>query len=96
MIKFNKVTKIYSNPSSKGSPTVVLQDVSFEVKRGEFVSIVGKSGAGKTTLIRLLLGLEKPTSGEILFNESSILHKKQSQLQKLRQKSEWFIKIINF
>jgi len=80
MIKFQNVTKIY--PPN----TVILNNVSFEIKLGEFVSIVGKSGAGKTTLIRLLLGLEEPTSGQILFKETSILHKKRSQLQELRQK----------
>lgn len=86
MIKFQNVTKIYPTHSSDGSPTVVLEDISFEIKQGEFVSIVGKSGAGKTTLVRLLLGLEQPTSGEILFKESSILPRKRSQLQNLRQK----------
>ena len=61
MIKFINVTKIYHQD------TVVLQDISFEIKEGEFVSIVGKSGAGKTTLVRLMLGLEAPTSGEVYF-----------------------------
>ncbi|MBU3934758.1 cell division ATP-binding protein FtsE [Patescibacteria group bacterium] len=80
MIKFKNVTKVYP------PDIVVLDNVSFEIKLGEFVSIVGKSGAGKTTLIRLLLGLEEPTSGQILFNETNILHTKRSQLQELRQK----------
>ena len=80
MIKFQNVAKIY--PPN----TTVLDNVSFEIKLGEFVSIVGKSGAGKTTLIRLLLGLEKPTSGQIFFNETNILHRKRSQIQELRQK----------
>ena len=80
MIKFKNVTKIY--PPNE----VILEDISFEIKLGEFVSIVGKSGAGKTTLIRLLLGLEEPTSGEISFNETNLFHTERSQLQKLRQK----------
>lgn len=80
MIKFQNVTKTY--PPN----TTVLDNVSFEVKLGEFVSIVGKSGAGKTTLIRLLLGLEKPTSGQIFFNETDLLHRKHLQIQELRQK----------
>lgn len=66
MIKFEKVTKIYP------PDTVVLQDVSFEVKEGEFVSIVGKSGAGKTTLIKMILGLEDPTSGEVFFKGQNV------------------------
>lgn len=80
MIKFQNITKTYP------PDIVILDNVSFEVKLGEFVSIVGKSGAGKTTLIRLLLGLEKPTSGQIIFNDSNIHHKKYSQFNKLRQK----------
>lgn len=46
-------------------PTPVLSDVSFTVQRGEFASIVGPNGGGKTTLLKLLLGLEKPKSGSI-------------------------------
>ncbi len=44
----------------------VLKDVSLRILRGEYCAIIGPNGGGKTTLIRLLLGLEKPTSGEIL------------------------------
>src|SRR5882762_6557111 len=66
MIKFQNITKIYE------PDVVVLEDVSFEIKEGEFVSIVGKSGAGKTTLIRLILGLEKPTSGNVFFAGKNI------------------------
>jgi len=62
MIKFQNITKIYS-PN-----TVALENISFEVKPKEFVSIVGRSGAGKTTLFRLLLREEKPTNGRIFFD----------------------------
>lgn len=80
MIKFEKVTKIYS-PS-----TIVLQDASFEIEKGEFVSIVGKSGAGKTTLIRLLLGFEIPTSGAIYFQNINVNEMDALNLQKMRRK----------
>ncbi len=80
MIKFQNVTKIYSDN------TVVLQDVSFEVKRGEFVSIVGKSGAGKTTLIRMVLGLEEPTYGNVFFNGKNIQEMDINALQQVRRK----------
>jgi cell division transport system ATP-binding protein len=79
MIKFQNITKTYP------PDTTVLDKVSFEVKNGEFVSIVGRSGAGKTTLIRLLLGLEEPTSGEVLFDDNDVHKIKPNQLQKLRR-----------
>ncbi len=80
IIKFENVTKIYPND------TVVLQDISFEVKEGEFISIVGKSGAGKTTLIRLILGLESPTSGNIFFDGENINEIDKFELQKIRRR----------
>lgn len=80
MIKFDKVTKIFP-PND-----LVLQDISFEIKEGEFVSIVGKSGAGKTTLTRLLLGLEEPTSGQIFFEKTNVHAADLSQLQAIRRK----------
>lgn len=80
MIKFENVTKIYE------PDTVAVQEISFEVKEGEFVSIVGKSGAGKTTLIRLILGLEKPSSGVILFEGKNVSEMNDMELQNLRRK----------
>ncbi|MGD0576696.1 MAG: cell division ATP-binding protein FtsE [Candidatus Staskawiczbacteria bacterium] len=80
MIKLQSVTKVYP------PETVVLQDISFEIKEGEFVSIVGKSGAGKTTLVRLILGLETPTSGEVFFNGVDINDADSSQVQQMRRK----------
>lgn len=43
----------------------VLEDVSFEVRRGEFLSLLGPSGCGKTTILRMLIGIEQPSSGKI-------------------------------
>ena len=63
-----------------------LSDVSFEINQGEFVSIVGKSGAGKTTLIKLLIGEERPTGGEIFFKGEKVQNLKSKSLQMLRRK----------
>lgn len=83
MILFRNVTKIYH--SSK-KPIIALQGVSFQVKKGEFVSIAGKSGAGKTTLVKLLIGEEKPTEGEIFFKGRSVQEMSERDIECLRKK----------
>ena len=59
------------------SPVRALQDVSFNVKEGEFLSIIGPSGCGKTTLLRIIGGLIKQTDGEVIFKKGTVeeLHK---------------------
>lgn len=83
MISFQNVTKIYQ--SSLG-PIKALTDVSFEVKPREFVSIVGRSGAGKTTILKLLLAEEKPTEGAIFFEGQNVHEIKPSKLPFFRRK----------
>lgn len=56
----------------------VLKDISFEVKQGEVVTIIGSSGSGKSTLLRCVNLLEKPTSGEIYYNGQNILEHDKS------------------
>jgi cell division transport system ATP-binding protein len=80
VIRFQNVTKTYS-PS-----TEALKNVSFEVKKNEFVSIVGKSGAGKTTLLKLLLVEEKPTQGRIFFDSQELSKIKKSKLPNFRRR----------
>ncbi|MHA1483552.1 MAG: cell division ATP-binding protein FtsE [Candidatus Heimdallarchaeaceae archaeon] len=80
MIIFKNISKIYP-PSS-----AALRDISFGVEKGEFISIVGKSGAGKTTLVKLLLREEEPSQGEIYFNDFNILDIRQVDLPSYRQK----------
>lgn len=57
----------------------VLNDISFDVKDGEFLSVLGPSGCGKTTLLRILIGLEKANSGEILVDGKDISHLEPSK-----------------
>ena len=80
MIKFQKVTKIY--PPN----TIALKDVSFEVKKNEFVAIVGRSGAGKTTLLKLLLGEERPTRGKVFFDGEEVSSLNSSELPYIRRR----------
>ena len=58
----------------------ILEDISFEVKKGEYVSVVGENGSGKSTLVRLLLGLLKPTTGEVQQRASSIGYVPQKKI----------------
>ncbi len=67
-----KVENLSKEFSMNGESLQVLNAISFDVKEGEFLTIVGPSGCGKTTLIRLIAGLENPTSGKILLENVSI------------------------
>jgi len=66
MIRFKNVTKIF-NPD-----IAAVKNFSLEVKQGEFVSVIGRSGAGKTTLIKMLIAEEKPTQGDISIGDLKI------------------------
>jgi len=79
MIYFNKVTKKYKNNTS-------LEDISISITRGEFVAIVGHSGAGKTTLTKLILAEEAPTDGSVYFESIDIHKLTPKDLTKLRRK----------
>lgn len=69
MIEFQNVKKIYSSGSINAT---ALDDVSFTIGEKEFVSLVGHSGAGKSTILKLIYAEEKPTSGKIFFNGTDI------------------------
>ena len=69
ILKCENLTKIYGNEDNK---TIALDDVSFSVKKGQFVSIIGASGSGKSTLLHLLGGVDKPTSGKVIINKIDI------------------------
>lgn len=84
MIKFEKVYKVYKTKNN--SEVFALKDVSFLIEKGEFVLLLGKSGAGKTTILRLILGEERPTSGEVYFEGKAISQMRENELFKMRRK----------
>jgi len=85
MIKFEGVSKIYPPSHLKCKETVALDNVCFEVKEKEFVLITGRSGAGKTTVIKLLIGEEKPTKGEVFFDGLQVNKLVPKDLPRLRR-----------
>jgi len=80
MIYFEKVNKVY------GKDAQILEDISLTIDQGEMVSIVGHSGAGKTTLVKLLLAEEKPTSGKVSFHSDDISNLKEKEKTEYRRK----------
>ncbi len=75
-----------------GSETVrALKGVSFNVNEGEFVTIMGSSGSGKTTMLNILGCLDKPTSGKYLLDDVDIMHLNRNELAKLRNLKIGFV-----
>jgi cell division transport system ATP-binding protein len=80
MLYFDNVSKLYLD----GVPAI--ENITFSVKPGEIVSIVGHSGAGKTTLVKMMLAEEKPTSGNVFFESTDIHSLSNGEISKLRRK----------
>lgn len=88
IIEVQNVTKEYGE---SGSLVKALNNISFSIKKGEFVAIVGESGSGKSTLLNLLGGLDIPTSGKIIINDSNIENLTKSSLTVFRKRNIGFI-----
>ena len=72
-------------------PVHALNDVSFDVEKGEFMSIVGPSGSGKSTLLSMIGLLDKPTSGSVFIDDKEITKAKESEVPKLRREKIGFV-----
>ena len=86
MNKLLKLSSVNLSYNTDNNLINVLQDVSFEVDYKETISIVGESGSGKTSLIMLIGGLEKASSGKIQFKEFEISNLKEDQISEIRRK----------
>lgn len=80
MIKVEHLTKVYEGG------TVALEDVSFEVKDGEFLAVIGLSGSGKSTLLRCINRLIEPTEGRILWDGVDITAATDDEMRRIRRK----------
>lgn len=84
----NNVKKIYG---AKGNIYPALDDISFEIKEGEFIGIMGPSGAGKTTLLNVVSTIDKPTSGTITIDGDNIMKMNEDKLSSFRRNKLGFI-----
>ncbi|MBS6024906.1 MAG: ABC transporter ATP-binding protein [Paeniclostridium sordellii] len=82
ILKVKNLNKIYGKDETK---VKALNDINFEINKGEFVVIVGKSGSGKSTLLNIIAGLEKPTNGEIIIDNINISELDEKQKSLLRK-----------
>ncbi|HQD39535.1 MAG: ABC transporter ATP-binding protein [Firmicutes bacterium] len=88
LIKLKDVTKIYK----VGTETVyALRGISFEIKQGEFVAIMGPSGSGKSTCMNILGCLDRPTSGEYYLNGKLVSNLTDGELAKVRNRELGFV-----
>lgn len=88
MLKIESISKYYE----MGEVTVrALEDVSFEVNKGEFIVILGPSGSGKSTLLNILGGMDIPSKGNVYFNNELITNMNNKELTMYRRKKIGFV-----
>ena len=83
IIQVEHLSKIYGKGENE---VVALRDVSFSVKEGEFVAIIGPSGSGKSTLLHILGGVDRPTAGKVYMNGKDVYQQKEDQLAIFRRR----------
>jgi lipoprotein-releasing system ATP-binding protein len=89
IVELKNITKSYK--ISKEHNLNVLKGINLNIRKGEIVAIVGKSGAGKSTLLHIIGTLDKPDSGEMLFEGENVFNLNSSKLSEFRAKQIGFI-----
>ncbi|MFH1943855.1 MAG: ABC transporter ATP-binding protein [bacterium] len=90
LLELKNIHKQYESPSG-GESTVVLKDISLQVRQGESIGIVGPSGSGKSTLLNIIGALDRPTSGEVLFAGNRLADLNDNALAKIRNEDIGFV-----
>ncbi len=89
LFELKNVCKSYKKDDS--TSLEILKNISLEISSGDFVTIAGKSGSGKSTILHLLAALDKPTSGEILFKNSLLNKMNDEELSNFRNENIGFV-----
>jgi len=88
IITARNLTKIYRTMFDS---ITVFENLNVKIEEGSAVAIIGQSGLGKTTMLNILSGLDSPTSGEVIFNDSRIDNIEEEKLSEFRNKNVGFI-----
>ena len=88
MIDVKDITKVYKSGDVE---TKVLKNISFSIKEGEFVAIIGPSGSGKSTLMHILGCLDAPTSGQYFFEGKDVSKLSDDELADIRRREIGFV-----
>ena len=88
ILSVENLSKIFDSPAGG---IVVLKNINFRIKKGEFVSIVGPSGSGKSTLLNILGALDRPTTGKVYLNDLDIFSQNDYEIALLRNNLIGFI-----
>lgn len=88
ILQIQQVGKVYQQDEIV---TRVLEDISFSVDEGDFIALMGPSGSGKTTLLNIISGLDRPSSGNVLFNGDTLNILDESELSEWRSQNIGYI-----
>ncbi len=90
LLELKKIAKKFEIPEAERAMTV-LEDISFQIDQGESMAVLGPSGSGKSTLLNIIGALDKPTSGDVVFEGKNLANLRDSELAAIRNREIGFI-----